>query len=142
MCTIREFARCCCNGSISLDPLARVLIARHAEPGYAEFNALHVGYLEDPLCMTVKVHAGAHTYACTHTHHAYITLLVYIRTRLVRAFMSSCRIRRCHFFNSNRSYVYVIRIDIDREKRKSMYLFSFIEVEKRKGGFASLERFT
>lgn len=33
----------------------------------AEFNALHVGYFAVPPCTTVKVHAGAHACACTHT---------------------------------------------------------------------------
>lgn len=44
-----------------LDPLSR--IKRPA----AEFNALHVGYFAVPPCTTVKVHAGAHACACTHT---------------------------------------------------------------------------
>lgn len=54
---------CCCNESISRSSL--IDHARIKRPA-AEFNALHVGYFAVSPC-TVKVHAGAHACACTHT---------------------------------------------------------------------------
>lgn len=53
----------------------RVTARADQTAGCVEFNALHVGYFAVPLCTTVKVHAGAHACACTHTEIGQSALL-------------------------------------------------------------------